>query len=211
MYCRACHRVRAIAAATLFLAAGQTGLRADDATVGAEAAARRPSFGPMIPGARIRQVDDAGLLAAGHGDLDGDGRDEIVIGLGHWAGQANKAEKIAILSPAPKGRLAIGTKKIVRGGVPSFVHPRAIAFEDFNGDGKLDVYIAAHGYDVDPFPREKNAVLMSRRNGKHIDGSARLPDYSDFSHGVTTGDTNNDGRADIYVSNGYGESPQSRP
>ncbi|MCU0500774.1 MAG: VCBS repeat-containing protein [Anaerolineae bacterium] len=71
---------------------------------------------------------------------------------------------------------------------PARTHPRQIIFGDINGDGLLDVFVAAHGYDQAPFSGETNALLLSQPGGSYADASAILPTVPDFSHFAVTGD-----------------------
>jgi hypothetical protein len=65
------------------------------------------------------------------------------------------------------------------------------------------VFIADHGYDATPFPGYQNRLLLSQGGqGTWVEASSNLPQQSDFTHSVCTGDVNADGRADIYAGNG---------
>ena len=54
---------------------------------------------------------------------------------------------------------------IWRGDVPGLVHPRKALPGDFNGDGRLDIFVAGHGYDHPPFPGEWPALILSTEDG----------------------------------------------
>lgn len=82
------------------------------------------------------------------------------------------------------------------------VHPRKVLFEDFNRDGKPDVYIASHGWDTNPFPGEQNMLFMSTPTG-YANVTASLPQLSDFTHTAAAADIDRDGDIDIFVGNGY--------
>lgn len=84
--------------------------------------------------------------------------------------------------------------------VPNTVHPRELAYADFNGDGKLDIFIADHGWDTNPYPGGQNQLILSTSNGWEV-ASSKLPQRQDFTHSTAVGDINNDGNFDIFVGN----------
>lgn len=84
--------------------------------------------------------------------------------------------------------------------LPSTIHPREIAYADFNNDGKLDVFLADHGWDTAPFPGGQNQLILSSTSGWAI-STSNLPNRNDFTHCTTVGDINNDGNIDIFLGN----------
>ena len=84
--------------------------------------------------------------------------------------------------------------------IPSTVHPREFVNADFNKDGKLDLFIADHGWDAAPFPGGQNQLLLSGTNG-WINATANLPQRQDFTHSTAVGDFNGDGNLDIFLGN----------
>lgn len=186
------------------------GIPAQSQDASQAATGNRPTFGPMIMGDSPARPHEAGILAQATGDMDGDGRDELVVGLGHYPPQSNRSETMVVLSPDQTGKMIESTKALIQ-SPPSFTHPRAIQMKDLNKDGRADVFVSAHGYDKDPFPGEKNALLLSQRAGKHVPVKKGFPKFKDFSHGAALGDVNGDGWGDVYVGNGNGQSKKSRP
>lgn len=79
------------------------------------------------------------------------------------------------------------------------IHPRKAIVADFNNDSKPDVFVACHGWDKEPFPGEKNKIVLSQPSGSY-----RIFDVSDdvgFFHGASAIDLNNDGYLDVVVTN----------
>ena len=82
------------------------------------------------------------------------------------------------------------------GDTPPSDTAREFLVHDFNGDGILDIYIADHGYDADPFPGHPDQLLIGTGKG-FTDVSARLPQVAGFSHNGAAGDIDGDGDIDI--------------
>jgi len=78
------------------------------------------------------------------------------------------------------------------------------AVHDFDGDDKEDFVITCHGYDFDPFPGAPGGLFLSSENYSRA-GSDRYPTPEEgFTHGLATGDVNNDGTIDVFEPNGGG-------
>lgn len=135
-------------------------------------------------------------------DLDGDGAPEVILTMESF----NKQDKATNI-PLPIFIFRIdGSPYKGIDQLPMRVHPREAVIADFNGDGRDDVFISAHGMDRKPFPGEQNVLLLSQKGGRHMDVSlTHLPQMEDMSHGAGAGDIDGDGDADIVVvTNGGG-------
>ena len=83
-------------------------------------------------------------------------------------------------------------------------HGSGAAFADFNGDGFPDLYVvnsaASHGVLTAHLPA--NALFVNQTDGTFVDRAAEagVADTS-FGIGVGVGDIDNDGHADLYVTN----------
>lgn len=87
----------------------------------------------------------------------------------------------SVLGSNPPGRLA----------------PRKALPGDFNGDGRLDVFVLDHGYDKPPFPGEAPYLVLSSENGYVL--GAGLDAYVGFQHGGASGDVDSDGDIDVFI------------
>ena len=76
------------------------------------------------------------------------------------------------------------------------IHPREFVFSDFNSDGVLDFFIAAHGYDASPFDGESN-VLMISQNNSYVSQQTELFLPNGFTHSGAAGDIDNDNDSDF--------------
>ncbi len=75
---------------------------------------------------------------------------------------------------------------------------------DYDGDGWLDVYVVQGGAfpPSSEKPHQGDRLFRNKGDGSFEDVTSRagLPDMStDYSHGVTVGDFDNDGRPDLFV------------
>jgi|TARA_B100001093_G_scaffold442080_1_gene443605 hypothetical protein len=77
------------------------------------------------------------------------------------------------------------------------VHVRKTLLGDYNNDGDVDVFFIGHGYDRPPFPGEFNKVLLSNGEGTFIEND--FIDSVSFFHGGASGDFDNDGDLDVFV------------
>ena len=106
-------------------------------------------------------------------DLDGDGNEDLVVLGADYPGDGASTYR-----PRP-GRVYLGDGDGGFTRAPSAlfptdtlntVHPRNVRFGDLNSDGRLDMFIAAHGWDADPFPGvgHHEEVTNSRRSSTDL-------------------------------------------
>ncbi len=118
------------------------------------------------------------------GDVDGDGRDDVVV----THGGNSPASKVVVLYQDSSGSLS-----------PAMVYdsydcPGAVLVTDINSDGKKDVVVLHDGWNaVGVYGQNQSGVLSSEQRSS-------IP-YTTWygNHALAVGDINNDGKNDIVV------------
>lgn len=87
--------------------------------------------------------------------------------------------------------------------IPSTIWGRKALTGDYNGDGKPDFAVIATGWDAPPFPGAPPLVLLSSANGTYTKATG-LDGIIGFHHGGASGDIDNDGDIDIFLTSGGG-------
>ncbi len=135
-------------------------------------------------------------------DFQGTGRRDLLACYGYGGVVRELKFPCRVLRPQPDGSVTDVTRQMFgTGTLPSFDNPKEIVTGDFNGDGRPDIFIAATGYDAQPFPGATNGLVISNADGTYADRSSTLPQTPGFAHSACVGDINGDGRLDIYVGN----------
>ena len=149
---------------------------------------------------------DEGTMRAGMGtdagDFDNDGQLDLVI--------TNFEHEPTSLYHNDR-KMAFSDLSYPSGiGTPSLNHLKfGVAFADFDGDGKLDLYVGnGHVYDnVKDFDdsttfEQRDQVYWNQGGGKFTEvlpESGAFPNYASVTRSVAVGDFNNDGATDVLI------------
>ena len=134
-------------------------------------------------------------------DFDSDGDLDLILNQFDWPPPQDPQAVLAYRNDGA-GNFTKATKEVFADTPLVTTSARDWSIEDFNGDGRADLFIADHGQDHDPFPGGQSLILVQNENGQLIDETqTRLPQMLAFTHSVATGDIDQDGDIDIYMGN----------
>jgi len=136
-------------------------------------------------------------------DFNNDGWPDAILWRGSFQSGINF--KLDVLLNNQNGSLKLGTSEVFSGTVPSVVEGRELVLDDFNGDGRTDLFFADQGRDSPPHPGYQNTLVLSMPGGMMVDATSNLPQQNDMTHSATTADIDGDNDIDIYVGNIWGQ------
>ncbi|MFD4143645.1 FG-GAP repeat domain-containing protein [Streptomyces sp. NPDC058572] len=177
-----------------------------------------PEGAPFAPG------DDIATPSAA-GDVTGDGRDDLVVTWSKYGDAAYSPRATVLYRGAADGRLTKGPRLKDAQGGDLYGHEPVTA--DIDKDGYADVVmgLACEGFGDPEVPEGGSRVEVSyggpkgqstRLKTARITEHAALPGspeftYCSFGSGVSVGDTNGDGYADVAFSGAVGTGAAGRP
>jgi hypothetical protein len=136
---------------------------------------------------------DTFVLAVSYADFDQDGDIDIFMSSGD--GSQNETPSELYLNDGSDNFTL--DNSFFSGAPPGQIHPRKALTSDFNGDGKMDVFVIGHGFDQRPFPGEAPYVILS--SGNEFILGAGINTFSGFQHGGASADVDADGDTDVFV------------
>lgn len=140
------------------------------------------------------------LLATG--DINGDGNDDLVFGLIRVDSNFNPSGSITplvLFFDSTTGKFK--TNSQLQAIISKNQHPRQAALIDVDGDGRLDIFIADHGYDDAPYGAQ-NTLVLNKSSG-FVNATNMLPQYADYTHGLIVDDFDLNGKKDLLLLNNF--------
>jgi hypothetical protein len=139
-------------------------------------------------------LPDWAAAAIAYGDFDQDG--DVDVFAAYAPGTRNPTPVKRYLN---NGSGVFSLDSTWFGGVPpQMVWPRKALAGDFNGDGKLDIFVLGTGYDGPPWPGEAPLLILSSPTG-YVKAPG-LDSLVGFHHGGASADIDADGDLDVFVS-----------
>jgi len=144
-------------------------------------------------------LGETGGLNMVQADYDNDGWVDALVLRGGWMGSEGKFP-LSLLRNNGDGTF---TDTTAAAGLIRFGPTQTATWLDYDGDGWLDLFV---GYESIPDVPKPCQLFHSNRDGTFTEvGAATGLNVVAFVKGVTSGDYDNDGRPDIYVSLGGGD------
>lgn len=129
-------------------------------------------------------------------DYNNDGFKDIFVLRGGWKEKFGN-EPNSLLRNNGDGTFTDVTKA---SGLFSLHPTQTATWADFNNDGWLDVFIGNESMPGEE-PRHTSELYINNKNGTFTEQAAIADcNVRDFVKGVTSGDYNNDGKADLFIS-----------
>ena len=171
-------------------------IRPDENSVDTGSSHTLQSHDLFVDQQRIRSQGRRGHGAAvAYGDFNGDGHADIFYAPSEgWRLEPTVPAELYLNDGT--GCFTLDTS-FLGANPPARLAPRKALPGDFNGDGRMDVFVLDHGYDKPPFPGAAPYVILSSGDG-YVLGSG-LENLVGFQHGGASADVDEDGDIDVFV------------
>jgi len=135
-------------------------------------------------------ADTGWTMAVGHGDIDGDGRQDLYVANDYGTDVLFRNNGDGTFANITRDALGIDTKKGMNA-----------EFGDIDGDGHLDIYVTNV---TEGFLHECNMLWRNNGRGHFVDISQEMGVCDGgWAWGAKFFDQDNDGDLDLYVANGF--------
>jgi hypothetical protein len=135
-------------------------------------------------------------------DYNNDGFKDIFVLRGAWKAQFGK-EPNSLLKNNGDNTF---TDVTIESGLLSFHPTQTATWNDFNNDGWLDLFIGNENYSNEPAEQHPCELYINNQDGTFTDIAKEAQcNVIDFVKGVTSGDYDNDGWKDIFLSTMSGQ------
>jgi len=161
---------------------------------------------PTVGKWKMRIADDTlnGIHGVLRGDVDGDGRDDLLANSGQPDGEHPNSAAWLRIPKNPRKAERWERYIFADRDAPGLSHYLGIG--DINGDGRVDLTLAAKGgFDETKFGKgEWFAWWEAPRNPKKVFKKHALPGVHPGATNIQPADVNGDGKMDIVASRGHG-------
>lgn len=134
-------------------------------------------------------------------DFNNDGHIDIFLSRGAWKGSDGELPGILLKGNGDGSFVDVTKSSLIKTNGPS----QAISWGDYNNDGHLDLFIAYESYEQNSYPTQ-----LWKNNGDgtftNVAAAAGVESLRGFFKAAVWGDYNNDGQADLVLSNYKGAS-----
>jgi hypothetical protein len=127
-------------------------------------------------------------------DFDGDGDTDVLVAVDDDTTDSTKPVEVYLNDGEGNFALDAGA---FGGNPPVMMHPNCVLTADFNGDGKLDVFIVGAGVGEPTYAGEAPCLILSGPGGYAV--ASGLETFLFFSMGASAADIDADGDIDIFV------------
>lgn len=136
------------------------------------------------------------------GDLNRDGLEDVFLHIAVDSTSTSPEQPFLLLLNDGAGGLVDGTADMLAPPAPVAFGVFVMFIEDFNEDGRMDIWIGVRGLDVGGISGGQDRLLLGAQDGRLHDVTAeKLPQLPGGVHGASTADVDGDGDLDIWVNN----------